>query len=60
MCIYSLTEDRQSQVMKSIERHFFQNTELTTYHCVIMHILKKNIYKLKLNKQSINMQCALI
>jgi hypothetical protein len=38
-CIF-LTADRQSQVMKSTERHFFQNTECT-YHCIIMHIFKK-------------------
>ena len=68
MCISFLTADRQSQVMKSTERHFFQNTE-RTYHCIIMHIFKKkqkqkqkqSIIKLnkqsiiKLNKQSINL-----
>jgi hypothetical protein len=42
MCIYFLTADRQSQVMKSIVNvNFFQNTELMTYHCIIMHISKK-------------------
>jgi hypothetical protein len=35
MCISFLTADRQSQVMKSTESHFFQNTE-RTYHCIIM------------------------
>ena len=29
MCIQFLTADRQSQVMKNTERHFFQNTERT-------------------------------
>jgi hypothetical protein len=47
--------DRQSQVMKSTERHlFFQNTE-RTYHCIIMHIFKKQKQKqsiLKVNKQN--------
>jgi hypothetical protein len=38
MCIQFLTADRQSQVMKSTERHFFQNTECT-YHCIKKHIL---------------------
>jgi hypothetical protein len=54
MCI---TADRQSQVMKSTERHFFQNTE-RTYHCIIMHIFKKQKQKqsiIKLNIQSINL-----
>ena len=56
MCI---SADRQSQVMKSTERHFFQNTE-RTYHCIIMHIFKKQKEKekqsiIKLNKQSINL-----
>jgi hypothetical protein len=59
MCIQFLTADRQSQVMKSTERHFFQNTECT-YHCIIMHIFKKQKEKekqiiIKLNKQSINL-----
>ena len=57
MCIHFLTADRQSQVMKSTERHFFQNTECT-YHCIIMHIFKKQKQKqsiIKLNKQSINL-----
>ena len=59
MCIQFLTADRQSQVMKSTERHFFQNTECT-YHCIIMHIFKKQKQKekqsiIKLNKQSINL-----
>jgi hypothetical protein len=44
MCILFLTADRQSQVMKSTERHFFQNTE-RTYHCIIMHIFKKQKQK---------------
>ena len=59
MCIQFLTADRQSQVMKSTERHFFQKTECT-YHCIIMHIFKKQKEKqkqsiIKLNKQSINL-----
>ena len=57
MCIQFLTADRQSQVMKSTERHFFQNTECT-YHCIIMHIFKKEKEKqsiIKLNKQSISL-----
>ena len=57
MCIQFLTADRKSQVMKSTERHFFQNTECT-YHCIIMHIFKKQKEKesiIKLNKQSINL-----
>jgi hypothetical protein len=57
MCIQFLTADRQSQVMKSTERHFFQNTECT-YHCIIMHIFEKQKQKqsiIKLNKQSINL-----
>ena len=59
MCIQFLTADRQSQVMKSTERHFFQNTE-RTYHCIIMHIFKKQKLKqkqsiIKLNKQNINL-----
>jgi len=29
MCISFLTADRQSKVMKSTERHLFQNTERT-------------------------------
>jgi hypothetical protein len=56
-----IAPDRQSQVMKSTERHFFQNTECT-YHCIIMHIFKKQKEKqkekqsiIKLNKQSINL-----
>jgi hypothetical protein len=47
----------QSQVMKSTERHFFHYTE-RTYHCIIMHIFKKQKQKqgtIKLNKQSINL-----
>ena len=36
--------DRQSQVMKSTERNFFQNTE-RMYHCIIMHIFKKKTKK---------------
>ena len=62
MCIHFLTADRQSQVLKSIERHiFFQNTEPTTYHC-IMDILKKKRKRkiIILSRQSINMQCGLI
>jgi hypothetical protein len=38
------------------ERHFFHYTE-RTYHCIIMHIFKKQKQKesiIKLNKQSIN------
>ena len=58
MCIAFLTADRQSQVMKSTESHFFQNTE-RTYHCIIMHIFTKTKTKkkgiIKLNKQSINL-----
>jgi hypothetical protein len=57
MCIYFLTADCQSQVMKSSERHVFQNTE-RTYHCIIMHIFNKKNKKqsiIKLNKQSINL-----
>jgi hypothetical protein len=57
MCIQFLTVDRQSQEMKSTERHFFQNTECT-YHCIIMHIFEKQKQKqsiIKLNKQSINL-----
>ena len=61
MCIQFLTADRQSQVMKSTERHLFQNTECT-YHCIIMHIFKKQKQKekekqsiIKLNKQCINL-----
>jgi hypothetical protein len=51
-----------SQVMKSTERHFFQNTE-RTYHCIIMHIFKKQKQKqsiIKLNKQSINAPSPLL
>jgi hypothetical protein len=45
--------------MKSTERLFFQNTE-RMYHCIIMHIFKKEKEKekqsiIKLNKQSINL-----
>ena len=40
MGILFLTADRQIQVMKSTERHFFQNTE-RIYHCIIIHIFKK-------------------
>jgi hypothetical protein len=62
MCIYFLTADQQIQVMKSTERHFFHYTE-RTYHCIIMHIFKKQKQKqkqkkqsiIKLNKQSINL-----
>ena len=59
MCIQFLTADRQSQVMKSTERQFFQNTECT-YHCIIMRIFKKQKEKqkqsiIKHNKQSINL-----
>jgi len=32
--------------MKSTERHFSQNTE-RMYHCIIMHIFKKNKNKNK-------------
>ena len=39
-----------------IERHFFQNTELTTYHCIIMRILKKNNNKIKKLKKNIKTQ----
>jgi hypothetical protein len=49
--------DRQIQEMKSSERHVFQNIE-RTYHCIIMHIFKKQKQKqsiIKLNKQSINL-----
>jgi hypothetical protein len=43
----------------TLQRHFFQNTECT-YHCIIMHIFKKQKEKekqsiIKLNKQSINL-----
>ena len=49
------------------ERHFFHNTE-RRYHCIIMHIFKKQKQKqkqsiIKLNKQSIHLtyvQCGLI
>jgi hypothetical protein len=34
------------QVMKSTQRHSFQNTE-RTYHCIIMHIFKKTKTKTK-------------
>ena len=45
--------------MKSSERNFFHYTE-RTYHCIIMHIFKKQKQKqkqsiIKLNKQSINL-----
>ena len=49
--------DRQFQVMKSTERHFFHYTE-RRYHYIIMHIFKKQKQKqsiIKLNKQSINL-----
>jgi hypothetical protein len=47
--------DRQIQVMKSSERHFFHYTE-RTYHCIIMHIFKKQKQTIiKLNKQIINL-----
>jgi hypothetical protein len=45
--------------MESSERHFFHHTE-RTYHCIIMHIFKKQKQKqsiIKLNKQSINLTC---
>jgi hypothetical protein len=35
-----LDQIRQIQVMKINERHFFHYTE-HTYHCIIMHIIKK-------------------
>ena len=58
MCIEFLTADRQIQVMKSTERHFFHYTE-RTYHCIIMHIfIKKQKQKqsiIKRNKQSTNL-----
>ena len=45
--------------MSGNEKHrtsfFFQNTE-RTYHCIIMHIFKKEKQSIiKLNKQSINL-----
>jgi hypothetical protein len=43
--------------MKSNERHYFHYTE-RTYHCIIMHIFKKQKQKqsiIQLNKQSINL-----
>jgi hypothetical protein len=41
--------------MKSTERHFFQNTE-RMYHCIIMHIFKKQKQSIiKLNKQNIHL-----
>jgi hypothetical protein len=46
MCIYFLTADQQIQVLKSTERHFFHYTE-RTYHCIIMHIFKKQKQKEK-------------
>jgi hypothetical protein len=49
MCISFLTADRKIQVMKSNERHFFHYTE-HTYHCIIMHIIKKTKTKTKHNK----------
>ena len=52
MWIYFLTADWQLGNEKHWTSTFFQNTELTTYHCIIMRILKKLI---KLNKQSINL-----
>ena len=58
MCIEFLTADRQIQVMKSNERHFFHYTE-HTYHCIIMHSISLNKQKqsiIKLNKHSINTQ----
>jgi hypothetical protein len=62
MCIQFLTADRQSQVMKSTERHFFSEYRMYVqmYHCIIMHIFKKQKEKqkqsiIKLNKQSINL-----
>jgi hypothetical protein len=50
---------RQSQVMKSTERNFLKNTE-RTFHCIIMHIFKKQKQKekqsiIKLYEQSINL-----
>ena len=56
MCIQFLTADRQIQVIKTTERHFFHYTE-RTYHCIIIHIFIKQKQKqsiIKLNKQSIN------
>jgi hypothetical protein len=42
MCIYFLTEDRQSQVMKSTERQFF--SEYKSYNVSLYYnaYLKKN------------------
>ena len=43
--------------MKTTERHFFQNTE-RMYHCIIIHIFKKQKQKqsiIKPNKQSIKL-----
>ena len=51
MCIYFLTADQQIQVMKSTERHFFHYTE-RTYHCIIMHIIKKQKQKQKKPKHN--------
>ena len=39
----------QIQVMKSNERHFFHYTE-HTFHCIIIHIIKKTKTKTKHNK----------
>jgi glycerol uptake facilitator-like aquaporin len=46
-------------LMKSTEHNFLKNTE-RTFHCIIMHIFKKQKQKqkqsiIKLNKQSINL-----
>ena len=55
-----LSLDQHSSVYAvSTECQFFQNTECT-YHCIIMHIFKKQKEKekqsiIKLNKQSINL-----
>jgi hypothetical protein len=57
MCIQFLTADRQIQVIKTTERHFFHYTERTS-HCIIIHIFIKQKQKqsiIKLNKQSINL-----
>ena len=39
--------------MKSSERHFFHYTE-RTYHCIIMHIFKKNKNKNKQQQKTTN------
>jgi hypothetical protein len=50
MCIYFLTADRQSQVMKSTERQFF--SEYRTYDVSLYYnaYLKKTKTKTKNNK----------